>query len=200
MNEQSLNTQVEAWLAEFNVTMADDQQRRTFIDDPQAGLKTLNLPTEGPHQQAFLQSLQMVAAIHALQNSDQAQGNSKALQKKSNAFEQHFNMKINLLGFVMQVDHAAIKQLPNGKDAIAKLAETAAEVMRVAGEGGPLAPLILIGLLYWSAIFTAYAVVLPEIDQGKGVYLTVSWPQVYLAVASGGLIALAALPVPTAVV
>lgn len=37
-------------------------------------------------------------------------------------------------------------------------------------------------------------------DRGKGIYLTITHPQIAMAIASGGLLGAAIMPIPTAVV
>ena len=72
--------------------------------------------------------------------------------------------------------------------------------MAAASSLGPAGAMALLGLAYWGALLTAYAGLLPLIDQGKGVYLTFSWPQLAAVVASGGILGLALFPIPTAVI
>ncbi|MDO3382720.1 hypothetical protein [Gilvimarinus algae] len=203
MTKTSFSPQQQAWMNQFNEIMADPQKREEFLRDPLAAMQRMGADLNSPHIRAFASGLESMVMTEELKQRPGALSKTQQpmlLKAKSNAFEEHFHVSIEFWGVVMRVDHEAIKQLPKGSDAIKKLAETATEVMRVAGEGGPLAPFIAIGLLYWYAVFTAYTVVMPAIDQGKGVYLTISWPQIGLAIASGGLIAAAAFPVPTAVV
>jgi len=100
----------------------------------------------------------------------------------------------------MRMDHEAVAELPNGIDAIGMLAGAAMAVVKAAAVIGPTAAVVAMGAAYWAAVFTAYIVIIPEIDQGNGVYLTITWPQIALFGASGGLIGPALAPIPTAVV
>jgi len=201
MNKQETNTEIQSWLNDFNGMIADDKKRQAFLADPIGVMKDSGISVDTRHLNSFAAGLQALALNEEMQHRQNTQSLSSAqLQSRGHSFDDLFHMKTELWGIVMRVDHEAVKQLPKGADAIKKLSEAATEVMRVAGEGGVLGPFIAIGVLYWNVIFTAYTVIMPTIDQGKGVYLTISWPQIMFAVASGGLVAIAALPVPTAVV
>ena len=65
---------------------------------------------------------------------------------------------------------------------------------------GPAALVVLGSAVLWGAVITAYVLILPEIDRGKGIYLTITHPQIAMAIASGGLLGAAMMPIPTAVV
>jgi len=201
VNIQEFDPQTQKWLSQFEAAMADTDKRRAFIDSPLVSLQELGGAIDPSLQEAVARGIQTTALTYEFQNKQlKTLSKGKAKKKSSRDMEEYFHLKVEWWGIVIRVDHAAIAELPKGLDAVGTLAEAAFGVVEAAGEAGPLAVLVALGLVYWGAVFTAYMVVLPEIDQGKGVYLTITWPQIATAVASGGLIAFAALPIPTAVV
>ncbi len=201
MKAKDSDVKAQKWMAQLNAVMTDADKRRVFLESPIDAMQKIGGSIDVAQQAAVARGFHAAALAHELQSrQDLGAFEVTRSKKQANNFEQHFHLKVEWWGFVMRVDHAAIKELPKGLDAVGTLAEAAFGVMKAAGEAGPLAPVIAMGLIYWGAIFTAYMVLLPELDKGKGVYLTVTWPQVGIAVASGGIIGFAALPVPTTVV
>lgn len=198
MKIQGLDPKAQAWLNQFNEAMQDPERRQQLINDPLASFEQLGLAIDPAQQAALRQSLQSAAMAASFEDSDGA----TALKGKQSAksLESYFHWRVEFWGFVMRIDHEAIKQLPTGTEAIGTLAAAAFGVVKAAGAIGPTAVVVALGLVYWGAIFTAYVVTLPLLDQGKGVYLTISYPQLAIAAASGGLLGFAALPVPTTVV
>ena len=201
MNIQDFDPKTQQWLTQFNAAMADAGQRRAFIDSPLESLKQLGGSIDATQHDAVARGIQAASlAFEFRSRQEQAAARGQLSKQQSSDFEKYFHLKVEWWGFVMRIDHAAIKELPKGLAAVGTLAEAAVGVVKAAAEAGPLAVVVALGLAYWGAIFTAYMVLLPELDKGKGVYLTVTWPQIGIAVASGGLIGFAALPVPTTVV
>ncbi len=191
-----LEPEAQKWVTNFSNLIADPKSRQDFINNPVDNLKSIGLALEADQQDAVISSLQAVALSHKFENTDD---NIKAKKSKavSSDFKKHFHWKVEFYGFELKIDHEAIKQLPNPVDAIGLLAEATFSAVIAAGAVGPNAVVIALGVAYWGAIFTAYVIMLPLIDEGKGVNLTITWPQISIAVASGGLLALAALPIPT---
>lgn len=194
MNIQGLEPEAQKWVTNFNNLIADPKSRQEFIENPT--LKSIGLNIEDEQQEAVIRSLQTVALSQKFGNMN-SDSPAKFKSVNTSDFEKYFHWKVKVYGFELKIDHEAIKQLPNAIDAIGLLAGTTFAVVKAMGAVGPNAVMIALGLAYWGAIFTAYVITLPLIDKGKGVNLTITWPQLGMAVASGGLLALAALPIPT---
>ncbi len=204
MNIEGLEPETQQLISQFNKVINDPKSRQNFINNPSEGLKQMGLTIDGLQQEALTMGLQNLALAHNFDSTDKANTgtkpqNTQSLHKASD-FEKYFHWHVGILGCQLRIDHEAIKQLPGPIDAIGLLAGVTFGVVKAAGVAGPNAVVVALGLAYWGAIFTAYVITLPLLDQGKGVYLTVSWPQIGIAAASGGLLAVAALPVPTTVV
>jgi len=198
MQVEGLDPKAQEWLDQFNAALQDPRKRQALISDPKSSLKEFGLPIDEQHREGVIKGLQAAAMAVGI---NEAQDTSTLLAKKAGGdLGQHFHWSIEWWGFVMRIDHEAIKQLPKGLEAVGTLATAAFGVVKAAGVIGPNAVVVALGLAYWGAIFTAYIVTLPLLDTGKGVYLTITWPQLAAVAASGGLLGLAALPIPTTVV
>ena len=196
MNIKGLEPEAQKWVTNFNNLIANPDSLQDFVNNPVSHLKTIGLNLNADQQDAVVRSLQAVALSQKFEVTGE-NSKAKSSKAKSNDFEKYFHWKVEIYGFELKIDHQAIKQLPGPVDAIGLLAGATFAVVKAAGAVGPNAVMIALGVAYWGAIFTAYVIMLPIIDEGNGVNLTITWPQLGLAVASGGLLALAALPIPT---
>ncbi|MGE3346225.1 MAG: hypothetical protein AB7I35_02190 [Ramlibacter sp.] len=195
MNSIALDPKSQAMMALFSKDNVTDANRQSLLDDPLAALASIGIEVDAARREAVAQGLRAVVLSHA----PAAPAGLLKAKRGSNEFEQYIHVSAELWGMVVRIDHEAIKQLPRGMKAIEPLAEGIGAVMSVSSALGPAAVVIFGGLAFWSAVLTAYVLVLPEIDRGKGVYLTITWPQMAAVVASGGLLGFAMLPIPTAV-
>lgn len=201
MNQIALDPNAEAMIALFSEESINGPNREALLRDPLASLATLGIEVAPIHRVAVEQGLRSLILAHSAPAAPTA-GKNRALAAKraENPFEQYVHVSVELWGVVVRIDHEAIAQLPKGMSAIEPLAEGIGAVMAVSAALGPAALVIFGALSFWSAVLTAYVLVLPQIDRGKGIYLTITWPQVAAAVASGGILGFALLPIPTAVV
>ncbi|MBX3654489.1 MAG: hypothetical protein KIS62_12925 [Ramlibacter sp.] len=195
MNSIALDPQSQAMMALFSSEQVTDANRQSLLDDPLAALASIGIEVDAVHRDAVAQGLRAVVLSHA---SAAPAGLLKA-KRAPNEFEKYIHVAAKPWGVVVRIDHEAISQLPRGLKAIEPLAEGIGAVMAVSSALGPAAVAIFGGLAFWSAVLTAYVLILPAIDRGKGVYLTITWPQMAAVVASGGLLGFSMLPIPTAV-
>lgn len=201
MEQIALDPTAEAMMALFSEKNINGPNRETLLQDPLAALATLGIEVDPAYRaavEAGLRSLILASSATAAPSA----GDRRALAAKQaqNPFEQYVHVSVKLWGVVIRIDHEAIAQLPKGKAAIEPLAEGIGAVMAVSSALGPAALVVFGAAALWGAILTAYVLVLPAIDKGKGIYLTITWPQIATAVASGGLFGAAMMPIPTAVV
>ncbi len=201
MNDVALNPQTQKMLDYFESAQNNPAKRAAIINSPLEVMSNLGLEIKPEHQAAVLQSLRALALSFESQpvHTKTFTANNANILKADNVFEKHFHVSAELWGIVVRVDHEVIKQLPEGGEAIEEIAAAAGGVMAAATSLGPAGAMALLGLAYWGALLTAYAGLLPLIDQGNGVYLTFTWPQLVAVVASGGILGLALFPIPTAV-
>lgn len=198
MDTAGIDPKTQQLLDLFDATRNDPAGRAELIRSPIDVLADAGLPVEPGHQVAVAQGLRS-AAIAAAAMGSPSTGEERPLAKGID-FEQHFHVNVEWWGIVVRMDHEAVRELPQGLEAIGTLASAAAGAVKAAGAIGPGAAAVALGLAFWGAVFTAYVVVIPAIDQGKGVYLTITWPQIALYGASAGILGPALLPIPTAVV
>ena len=200
MNIEGLEPDAQKWVTHFNQIISDPVSRENFINNPAEIFNDFDLAVDANQKDAVMRGLQSVALAHDFGNRSSAKSFSTKLSKNlASDFEKYFHWNIYIWGCELRIDHEAIKQLPGPVDASGILAGTTFAVVKAAGAIGPNAVVIALGLAYWGAIFTAYVITLPLLYKGKGVHLSVTGPQFGVAVASGGLLAFAALPVPTTV-
>jgi len=201
MNQIALDPNAEAMMSLFSEKNATGPNREALLGDPLGSLATLGIEVDPIHRAAVEQGLRSLILAYSVPAAPSAlQGQALAAKRPENPFEQYVHVSVKLWGVVVRIDHEAIDQLPKGMAAIKPLAEGIGAVMAVSSALGPAALVVFGGLALWSAILTAYVLVLPAIDRGKGIYLTITWPQVAATVASGGLLAIGMMPIPTAVV
>lgn len=208
MNDQVFNPKTQELLDLFSEAKNDSSKLNALIKSPIETLESLGITVDPIFHDAVIQGLNSLSysdqrhnlepTIHTMDPS--AGGSSILRRTKPNDLEKYIHVSAELWGIVVKIDHQAVAELPKGTKAIEPLAEAIGAIMAASAGLGPAAVIALLGLAYWGAILTAYVLLLPVLDKGKGVYLTVTWPQIASGVASGGMLAIAMMPIPTTVV
>lgn len=197
MQSPSSDPKTQELLDLFEAARTDPRKQQALLRQPREVFPAL-ASIDPELRDAVARGIQ--AAAGAIAPTPEA-GAKRSLAKSGvKSFGGNIQAKVEWWGVVVTLDHAAVQELPNGVDGIGGLAEAAVTAMAAVAKTGPIAPLLVAGIAYWTAVFAAYFIIIPAIDQGKGIYLTISWPQIALFTASGGLFGPVLFPVPTAVI
>ena len=215
MDTRGLNPKTRELLALFSEAQNDSKKMAALMEAPLDAMAKLGIEVDPKFSNAVAQGLRSAALIT---NPDGGKSTAKrsvakrvsakgiGAKKKSvsvgatNNFEQSVHVSAELWGIVVKLDHKAVAELPKGEDGIDTIAAALAAACEASVELGPIGIAVILGLAYWGAILSVYLLILPSLDKGKGVYLTISWPQIAIGVASGGILAMAMMPVPTTVI
>ena len=136
MKIEGMDPAVQQWLDQFNAALQDPRKRQALINDPKSSLKEFGLPVDEQHRPGVIQGLQAAAMAMGMQEGQQ--DTSTLLARKAGGdLGKHFHWSIEWWGFVMRIDHAAIKELPKGLEAVGTLATAAFGVVKAAGVIGP---------------------------------------------------------------
>lgn len=209
MDTQGLDPKTQELLALFSEAQNDSAKMAALMASPIEAMEKLGIEVDPQMSAAVTQGLRSAALISSPAGAESPAKRPAAKRTMARSagsatpaprFEDHIKVSAEFWGIVVTLDHTAVSELPKGDDGIDTIAAAVAGVCSASTALGPAAVMAILGLAYWGAILTAYFFVLPPLDQGKGVYLTVTWPQIAAGVASGGMLGLAMLPIPTTVV
>lgn len=145
-------------------------------EDPLGVLQSMDIPVEDQFKEAVTLQLRAVADLTSLQT----RGSEEKLMLASDMppeVQQALEFWVKPWGLVLVVREPAVKYLQGG----GRIGSGVLSIIAAAaGVTGPLGVGIALILGVYASILGIYLGVITLIDQGKGVYITETWPQIVL--------------------
>ena len=189
--ESKLKEQSESMLKIFEKAKTDLTLREELQKDPLAVLNKIGIDVEDTFKQIVSRQLESLARFGF---SDQLPTNAEIKTSVLTETPADFTFSANGWGVVLTCNETATQKIENGLNVVAAISAAVA---------ASAAYLSAAEISFIAACFSAfcwgYASTIGLVDQGNGVYLTITWIQIAITMANPALGPASLTPIPTAV-
>lgn len=178
-------------LMSYFETSSDKEKINSLIQNPETVLQDLDIKVDEKFKKAVKVGLKQAFQTYSKSNhvlkSEGLLSMDESMPMMASEAESGIQFSVQAWGLVLELDENATASVVNGINIAAGISAAITAVAAVTEVGAPVA--ILTGI--FSGFCVAYGSTISMINNGNGVYLTLTWPQIALA------LIVPPIPVPT---